>query len=42
MTDWLAARAQEDWEPLLSETGFKLRTIQSTRSAFRVLLADPI
>ncbi len=38
----MSAHLQEDWEPLLSETGFKLRTIQPTRSAFRVLLADPV
>ncbi len=38
----MAAHSQEDWEPLLTETGFKLRTIQPTRSAFRVLLADPV
>jgi hypothetical protein len=33
---------QEDWEPLLRETGFKLQSIQSTRGIFRILLADPV
>ena len=38
----LARYPQEDWEPLLKQTGFKLRTIKATRSVFRVLVADPI
>ena len=33
---------QEDWEPMLSKTGFKLQTIYPTRGSFRILLAEPV